>query len=199
MDLYLKILEFEKFAKQVINLNEIDKLKSFDEMKKFAKKHFEYIAQGSSRIIFKLDDGTILKLAKNEKGLAQNFVESNPKMKSFLKPKMIKSSKDKFWINVEFLTPIKEKEFEKLSGMSFHSFNKTLEFDSKSGKSTEPDQDVEKNKIYKEVLRLNKEFDLTCGDLTKISSWGKSKEGKLKLIDTGMTHEIYNEFYRGKS
>ena len=63
-------------------LDNLEKLETFRSRKKYAERNLKHFSSGSSRIVYLTDDGTIVKLAKNEKGLAQNKVESNPKMKS---------------------------------------------------------------------------------------------------------------------
>lgn len=59
-----------------------DMLKSIRSLRgrlKYCKKHLGLpLGKGSSRICFQLDDDRILKLAINNKGIAQNEVEGRP-------------------------------------------------------------------------------------------------------------------------
>ena len=50
-------------------------LQSFASRKKYCDEHLKKIAQGSSRIVYYIDNEKVLKLAKNKKGLAQNEIE----------------------------------------------------------------------------------------------------------------------------
>ena len=47
----------------------------------YAEANLQHISSGSSRVIYKSGDKAI-KLAKNDRGVAQNKAEANPKMKS---------------------------------------------------------------------------------------------------------------------
>ena len=63
-------------------LKNLQKLKTYNARKKYAEKNLKHLSSGSSRLVYLTSNGTILKLAKNDRGIAQNKVESNSKMKS---------------------------------------------------------------------------------------------------------------------
>ena len=50
-------------------------LKSFNKRVQYCEQHLTRISSGSSRIVYLVDDDKVLKLAKNQKGIAQNNVE----------------------------------------------------------------------------------------------------------------------------
>ena len=50
-------------------------LKSHAGRNRYAQEHLQRLSSGSSRIVYKIDDEKVLKLAKNDKGIAQNEVE----------------------------------------------------------------------------------------------------------------------------
>lgn len=50
-------------------------LPSFNQRIQYCEKYLQRISSGSSRIVYKIDDQKVLKLAKNKKGLAQNETE----------------------------------------------------------------------------------------------------------------------------
>ena len=54
------------------NIEEFKQLKSFNQRIQYCEQHLQRISSGSSRIVYKIDDEKVLKLAKNKKGLAQN-------------------------------------------------------------------------------------------------------------------------------
>ena len=75
-------------SSQIKQLNEaMDNTFSFDELSSikalskrvlYCKQHLgNPIGNGSSRMVFQIDDEKVLKLAKNRKGLAQNNVEAD--------------------------------------------------------------------------------------------------------------------------
>jgi mRNA-degrading endonuclease RelE of RelBE toxin-antitoxin system len=56
------------------SIEEFKKLNSFNARIKYCNQHLTRISSGSSRVVYKIDDEKVLKLAKNKKGLAQNEV-----------------------------------------------------------------------------------------------------------------------------
>jgi hypothetical protein len=181
-------------------LKNLESLETFGARKKYAGDNLKRLSSGSSRIVYLTTEKTVLKLAKNEKGIAQNKAESNPKMKSKYLNKILKSSPSHAWIEVPFLEKISEKEFKELTGISFNNFSDAIRYGLKtvSGNSDKkkPDcfDEVCKDKFYKEIAEFGKKFDLMPGDLSKISSWG-TKNNNPVLIDAGLTQKVYEDFY----
>lgn len=184
---------------QKIILKNIEQLETFSARIKYAEKNLKRLSSGSSRIVFILPDETILKLAKNDRGIAQNKVESNPKMTSKFLNKILGKAKNHSWINTNFLDKIKEKEFEKMTDINFKDFGEAIKYGLKNvseSKKSKPKcfDHVSKSEVYKELERLGDKFDLMPGDLARISSWGM-KDNHPVLIDAGLTKEIFDEYY----
>jgi len=183
-------------------LKNIENLETYAARVKYAEKNLEHLSSGSSRVVYKLPDGSIFKLAKNDRGLAQNKVEGNPKMKSTFLNKLIKKAKNHAWINMQFLEKITEKEFEKMAGVKFKDFGEAIKYglkdvsDSPDTKKPKNFEEVSKTKVYKELVKVGKEFKLMPGDMARISSWG-TKDGHPVLIDAGLTKEIFDKYYDG--
>ena len=57
------------------SLEELHNLTSYAKKKAYCREHLKRLGTGSSRMVFELNDETVLKLAINKKGLAQNDVE----------------------------------------------------------------------------------------------------------------------------
>ena len=57
------------------NIEDFKKLTSFNARVKYCEEKLRRISSGSSRIVYKIDDQKVLKLAKNKKGIAQNNQE----------------------------------------------------------------------------------------------------------------------------
>lgn len=181
-------------------LSNLEKLETYQARKKYAEKNLKHLSSGSSRIVYLTPDKTVLKLAKNDRGLAQNKVESNPKMKSKYLNKILGHAKNNAWIEVDYLDKITTKDFEEMTGLDFDEFGESLRYGLKSV-SGNSDKDkpenfdkIEKTKIYKEMKDLGKKWKLMPGDLARISSWG-TKDGKPVLIDAGLTKDVFEEFY----
>ena len=56
-------------------LKELNNINSFANRIKYADNNLTRIGGGSGRIVYELNDTKVLKLAKNQKGVAQNNVE----------------------------------------------------------------------------------------------------------------------------
>jgi len=185
-------------------LENLENLENYSSRKEYAEKNLKHLSSGSSRIVYLTPDDTIIKLAKNEKGIAQNKAECNPKMKSKFLNKVIGHAKDYSWMRTEYLEKITAKEFEKMTGLNFDDFSEAISYGLKnvSGNTDREKPEnfakVEKSEIYKELKKIGDEFELMPGDLGRISSWG-TREGRPILIDAGLTKDVYAKYYDSSS
>lgn len=184
-------------------LKNIEGLETYKARKDYAEKNLEHLSSGSSRIVYATPSKTIIKLAKNDKGIAQNKAESNPKMKSTFINKVLSHAKDHSWIEVCYLDKITPKEFEKMTGIKFEDFDEALSYGLKKvsdGDAKKPKNfdEVSDSEVYKEMKRLGEKFKLLPGDIGRISSWGV-KDGHPVLIDAGLTRDIFDEYYDSSS
>ena len=139
---------------------------------------YRYIGAGSARKVYDLDNGFVIKIARNIKGIAQNeaeFLISNNDNYSLL-AKVYFISNDYRYLIMKKANNIKS-EGELLN--YFKIKNK---------------RELSNNKFIKEI---HDRHNLVWADLYKFTSWGKIKN-RLVLIDYGYTKEIYNEFYKKK-
>jgi hypothetical protein len=181
-------------------LSNIEKLETHTARKKYAEHNLKHLSSGSSRIVYLTPAKTIVKLAKNDKGLAQNKAEANPKMKSkYLNP-IISCAKNDAWLETHYLDKITEKDFEKMTGLKFNDFGDSIRYGLRNvSGNTDKDEpenfkEVSKSDIYKEMKDIGEKFKLLPGDMARISSWG-TKDGKPILIDAGLTRDIFDEYY----
>ena len=185
-------------------LNNLEKLETYTARKKYAEDNLKHLSSGSSRIVYLTKNKTVIKLAKNSRGEAQNEVEANPKMHSKFLNKVLNSSKSHVWVEVPFLVKITENEFKEMTGLPFVDFEQAISYGLKnvSGNSDKKQpknfKEVEKSEIYKEMKRIGEDFSLLPGDLGRISSWGKKDEHPV-LIDAGLNLSVYNSFYEETS
>lgn len=185
-------------------LKNIAKLETYQARKKYAEKNLEHLSSGSSRIVYKTPKDTIIKLAKNDKGIAQNEAEANPKMHSKFLNEIISFAPNHSWIQTHYLEKITPTQFEEMTGLNFDDFGEAIRYGLKnvSGNSDmgKPENfaKVEKSEIYKEVKDVGEKFKLMPGDLARISSWG-TKDGKPVLIDAGLTADVFADFYESSS
>lgn len=180
-------------------LKELSRLETFKERVDYAEKEMKHLSSGSSRVIYVMSDGVVLKLAKNKKGLAQNKVEANPEIKSKYINKTLQNDKDGIWIVAPFLDDMSEKEFEKLTGINFKDFGEALSYGLQdvagdSEKKPKGFSEIAKSEIYKELVEVGKKWEIMPGDLERISSW--RRKGNTPIIaDLGLSKEIFDQFY----
>lgn len=106
---------------------DIEKLSSSSmspqEKEKYAQKTLPFLNKGSARSVFALDDITVLKVARNRAGLAQNKAEaglsSNPRGGNFV-VKVYEHAPDFSWLKSEKVIPLTSSDqFEALAGIPF--------------------------------------------------------------------------------
>jgi len=180
-------------------LQELSLIKKPEKRVEFAKKSFKLIGEGSARAAFLIPVGRVLKVAKNEKGMAQNCLEAKPEMQRDCTNRIIMADPEGKWIIVKRAKKISEEKFEELTGFSFDDFTDSLfyKFNNESD-SDKPDNysDIIKSDLFRSIAQMMVELDndLQLGDLYRISSWGES-EGKPVIVDYGLDRDIYQEYY----
>lgn len=185
-------------------LSNLEKLETHAARKKYAEANLKHLSSGSSRIVYLTPSKTIVKLAKNDKGLAQNKAEGNPNMKSKYLNKVLSCAKNYVWCEVPFLDKITVKDFEEMTGLNFDDFGESIRYGLRNvSGNTDKDKpehfdEVAKSDIYREMKDIGEKFKLLPGDMARISSWG-TKDGKPILIDAGLTRDIFDEYYEDSS
>jgi hypothetical protein len=174
---------------------------------------------GSLRIIFEIDDNKVLKLAKNQKGVAQNEFEEETSRYGSMVVKVFECGNDYTWLVEENCIPAKKKDFDQLLGVPFETYCDLIRFYynryCRKGKEaflytmTSNEADKLINQLYEndeygfvqQVFDLMGDYQLPFGDLTRISTYGMvMRDGKpeLVIIDSGLSEEILNLYYRMK-
>lgn len=197
-----KLPENSKDLKTI--LKNIESLENYNSRKKYAEKNLKHLSSGSSRIVYLSPDKTVIKIAKNDKGIAQNKAECNPKMKSKYINKVLSHAKNNSWMETHYLDKITSKDFEEMTGLDFDDFGESIRYglknvsknsDIKKPKSFDK---VSKSEIYKEMKKIGGRFYLMPGDLARISSWGMKNDQPI-LIDAGLTKDVFADFYEHSS
>ena len=191
---------------------------TYDERVKYCEEMLgEPVGAGSSRVVFQIDDETVLKLAKNEKGIAQNKEEIKIGLDSNLiyVPKIFNGSDEKngLWIISEYVLPAQKGDFRKVFGIKFDdvaNFVHHLQgcddsFISPFHKSIIKDiyKDyswcVNGTKLLKEIELLYTKYNSLVSDLGQMANWGMCRRnGKtyMVMLDSGCSQEVYNKYYR---
>lgn len=136
---------------------------------------YKYIGSGSSRKVFDLGNGYVVKVAKNKAGIAQNKMEYTISLtdSSNLLAKVIQSSKD-------FYILIMEKA-DKIDNFSYVCDYFKVD-------------NILQVLTLKEFQNLHYKYNLLLNDLRRTSSWGIIN-GKPVVIDYGFTKEIRERYY----
>jgi|GEM_PF-1368896 len=188
------------------DVQELKKLNNFAARVRYVQTHLKKIGSGSARIVYEIDDKHVLKLAKNKKGIAQNSVEGDwgmHRMYDGILPDLIEKDDDDLWLIVEKANKISKKEFERLTGVKFENFARTLgyELSLRSSRNrwffSKPEDydDIIDNEFLSEIVDMSINYDMPAGDLERISTYGKVDDDPV-VVDTGLTHSVYDEHYK---
>lgn len=193
------------------SLEELSSLPSFNARFKYCTQHLgKHIGKGSSRVTFQIDDEKVLKLAWNEKGIAQNDEEERAYGNDIF-PKVFQSDINGKWLISEFVLPAKQQDFKHCLGLSFNEFVSFIyscgayRFNLKKFKWFAMKEDK-----YIELLETNEylaDFDdyignygeFVIGDMTRLTNYGLTKrngEPVIVLLDSGLTEDVWNNFYK---
>lgn len=178
-------------------------LPSFAARKRYADSTLKKLGAGSSRITYQIDDAHVLKLAKNQKGIAQNEAENDGYSQSMDSVAKIYEADDEgLWLVSDKVDNIRAAEFEQLTGMKFKDFCAALQdedYRHKNGKraglvSDELLEEAYENELWHEMLSLIVDLDLIVGDLCRLGSYGKLGN-RVVLRDAGFTMTVHKDHY----
>jgi hypothetical protein len=184
-------------------------LRKYSERVKYCDQHLQKISSGSARIVYIIDNEKVLKLAKNEKGVAQCEVEiqwGNDSYFGGILAKTLDSHPDGLWVEMELARKVKKSDFKTLAGFNFDDLNTYLRNAEQQMKGRRPmfsiDQNVqeamEQNEFVVELVDLMNSMDAPAGDMTRLNSYGIVKRNghdTIVLIDFGLTNDVYSDYY----
>lgn len=197
--------KLNEFQAQGFDLNLFLDMTSFATQVRYANEKLKRIAQGSARVIFEIDDKTVLKLAKNAKGLAQNEVEAGLS-NDYMVPediiaKVLEYDEGYRWIVMERAKKISSGRFKQLmDGVDILIFyyyirNQTDRLGNKHWSiKDEIKEKLDKNEFAQDIIEMSNNFELEVGDFGRPSSFGEI-DGRLVLTDYGLTQEVYRKYY----
>jgi len=190
-----------------------DNDKSFASRVRYAKERAKTIGTGSARIAFEIEyqgRPTILKIAKNKKGIAQNEYEANMFNDHYLTvmgitiPMIDHDEKNDppTWLHVEKAEKMKPTQFKKFfNGMAPREAILAAKY--MSGKWNFPvtaDRKEKYNKIFEEnetfssLVDLLSNYDIEPGDFMREANWGIYK-GEAVIIDLGASTDVISLHY----
>lgn len=200
------------------NMDTLVSLPSYDKRLKYCQQYLQKIGAGSSRIVFAVDDEKVLKVAKNQKGIAQNQEEMQDWRQNYYDcfAKVYDASEDGIFLEMQAARRAKPSDFKRLTGYGFDVMCAWIEYtanlylprnrqhyrNSNYDELFDSEEWADGLDNYNLFSRIHSYLCDTCtqayGDFERISSWGvvsEDGEEKLVLIDFGLTDEIFDDYY----
>lgn len=177
------------------DMKKFESLFDYHVMIGYANKFLEKLGQGSSRVAFLVSNRYVLKIAMNEKGLAQNEAEiavyTNPKSRPVV-AKVYRSDDEYKWVLSELVKPLQStSEFKALSGIQWATFVNIMNDSVKDKKPLE-----NKSPFLSAIVHTALENSLMPGDLESVDHYGKTADGRVVLLDYGFTGEVWKKHYK---
>jgi len=193
------------------NIEEFKKLNSFNKRIKYCEQNLQRISSGTSRIVYKIDETKVLKLAKNEKGIAQNNTEINfseDYLWDMVVAKLFDYDEDGLWVEMELARKVTTSIWNNIVGIPIDIFRDgTRYMEQQKGshktlyrlKEPERMEELYENDFTSTILDLIANYDVGSGDFGKLSTYGLvNRDGKdeIVIIDYGLTNEVYDSYYK---
>jgi hypothetical protein len=183
-------------------LQQLSQIRSFAGRIRFCDENFQKIRAGSGRIVYVYDANHAIKLARNDKGIAQNGVENDGFINRYdIVARVVYADPDEKYLISEKAQKITPKQFEQLAGFSLRDWELYLK-DFFSHRSPnffiKPDEHVvekvRSSEWATDVLDMMGNFDMPVGDMGRASTYGKIGD-RLVVTDYGLTQSVYEEHY----
>lgn len=190
-----------------------DERTSFAKRIRYATEKAQKLGAGSARVAFKVPyqgRDTVLKIAKNRKGAAQNEYEAEILGDYFigsydiLIPMIDYDEKNSYptWIHTEYAKKAKKSDFRRIAGASLEEIVKAAVYYSGQGWKfpmykhlKEEDLVVDQENDYVDgLVQLLGNYDHPVGDYERISSWGIYRN-RLVIVDAGLSNEVFKTYY----
>lgn len=187
-------------------------LTSFNKRIQYCEEHLQRISSGSARIVYKIDNEKVLKLAKNKKGIAQNEVEAQYGEDYLIGgygifAEVFDVHPDHQWIEMELARKLTKPIFKQITGYDFDTYSDILIYYNdnvinagrtrfKRSKPQRYDEAWEDSDgfVYN-MLSYIGDYQPPIGDLTRMSSYGLFPNNEIKVIDYGLDHDTLSSYY----
>lgn len=211
---YRKLCEAQD---DTFSLEELSSIRSFRGRYNYCVQHLgNHIGKGSSRATFQLDDEKVLKLAINEKGIAQNSQEGQKDYyleQLDVVPQLFETDENYGWIISEYVLPAKSQDFKVCLGVDEKTFYRFIITDWVERCGTSRDKQYQAHNMlsqeqYEELLDNENlipwddyigNYRPPFGDMISRRNYGMAMRNgypTIVLLDSGLTDEIYNQYYR---
>ena len=189
------------------NVEDFKKLNSFNKRIQYCEDKLTRISSGSSRIVYKIDESKVLKLAKNQKGIAQNEAEidfSNDYMWDGITAEIFNHDENSLWVEMELARKVTPTIWMNIVGMPLNDMMDCVRYvenqKSSYSKNTPPMLDeAYENEFTSTILDLIANYDIPSGDFGKYSTYGvvnRNGNDEIVIIDYGLTTDVMNKHYK---
>lgn len=195
------------------NIEVFKNLKSFAKRVSYCNQHLQRISSGSSRIVYKIDDEKVLKLAKNRKGLAQNEQEisvGNDYYLDDLVATVFESDPQNLWVEMELARKVTPKIFADIVNVNFDEYCQALRYYhrevtgnrgpiSRYDMKPENMDELWENEFVSRMLDYIGNYAPPVGDLCAPSTYGVVKRNgkeQIVMVDFGLNQEVYDSHYK---
>lgn len=179
---------------------------------RYLKQHnLDKLGTGTTRVVFVADPTTVIKVAKNAKGLAQNEAEidiSNNTDEEAVVAKVKDFDEGYSYIEAERARRVKPTDFKRIVGFQMKDIMSSLHIwrDNHNGienwrAKPENYKQILETSFMQELAEMVGNFDMGVGDIDRISSWGIVNRGgkeHLVMIDYGLTMDIFKQLYSAR-
>jgi hypothetical protein len=213
---------FKQYIKEMaypvsFSFEEFNNIKSYNGKLKYANERLQKISSGSARVVYKVDEEKVLKIAKNKKGIGQNSIESDWGLQrmSDIVAKIFDTNEDHFWVEMELAKKLTPNRFKQLTGMSVNEVQDILNVmytlnNSSRRNYLKPEQlkelqdefsqKVNDNEFLNSLTDMIMNFGMKYpGDFGRVNSYGEVlREGvpTVVLVDFGLSESVWDDFYK---
>jgi hypothetical protein len=187
------------------DIEEFKTISSFAKRIKYCQERLQRVASGTARIVYKVDNEKVLKLAKNQKGIAQNEVEISQGNDYYLRQlgivaEVFEDHPESHWLEMELCTRVTPKKFERIVGISFDEFDDAIrEFNDylDSGHRISPRSSnlIDSNDFLNNIVDYIGNYRIPVGDLTRLSTYGVTAKNQIVIVDFGLTYNVLDLHY----
>lgn len=192
------------------NIETFKNIKSFRSRVLYCDQHLQKIASGSGRVVYKIDDEKVLKLAKNPKGIAQNEIEIEYGNYGDLRDIVARTfdfDNKGLWVEMELARKVKPTQFKQIVGYSFDDFCKGIRIaheihvvrNERAQKNKPPFyDDMWEDEFMHDMFNYLIGYDIPYGDLCRLSTYGivqRNGKNSIVIVDYGLTQDVMDTYY----
>lgn len=206
---FIQEIELDEDYPASFDMETFKSLRSHAGRNRYAEEHLQKLAAGSSRIVYKIDDEKVLKLAKNDKGIAQNGTEiswGNDSYFGDILAKIFDYDDSDLWVEMELARKVTKSEFKKLTGFDISDVDAFLknwkeEMRGKRGFfriDPELNDRMGESEFIQSIQDFSHSANIEIGDFGRVSSYGIVKRNGhdvLVITDYGLTKDVYATHY----